>query len=157
MVWGRDGKEESSEKMGWRADRKCLLKLTILRNEWKNKENNKDNVKETLKVELTNANDEKRQSFARIKTLKQKGEELVSLKAVAEANLANETKAENEAIKEFRSDLNAAMMWYMRWLRVENKHWIQAKSGQNEIKNLNLNFSKIKTKVKLCFEWAELS
>eukprot|EP00090_Calanus_glacialis_P004498 TRINITY_DN13368_c0_g1_i7.p1 TRINITY_DN13368_c0_g1~~TRINITY_DN13368_c0_g1_i7.p1 ORF type:complete len:1117 (-),score=406.66 TRINITY_DN13368_c0_g1_i7:107-3457(-) len=139
-------KEESSEKLGWKTRcRDLSSEVDNLKKRMEEQESNKDNVKETLKVELSNSNDEKDKLRQRIRNLEEKVDELVSLKAVAEAQLA-ETKAENEAIKEFRSDLNAVNDVVCDDMRVENKT-LKSKlnSGQNEIKNLKSELSKTKT------------
>merc|ERR1712142_145642 len=101
--------------------------------------------KETLKIELVNANDEKSKLRQKIRQLEDKVDELVSLKAVAEFQL-NETKAENEAIKEFRCDLNAANDVVCDDMRVENKTLkSKVSSTLTELKNLKSDLSKLKT------------
>jgi len=139
-------KEESSEKLGWKNRcRELSSEVENLTHRMEEQKSNKDNVKETLKVELSNANDEKDRLRQQIRSLEEKVDEIVSLKAVAEAQLT-ETKAENEAIKEFRSDLNAVNDVVCDDMRVENKTMkSKLNSGLNEIKNLKSELSKLKT------------
>merc|ERR1711970_1035077 len=107
--------------------------------------NNRDNVKETLKNELTNANEEKSKLRLKIKNLEEKIDELVSLKTVAESQLI-EIKAENEAIKEFKSNLNAVNDLVCNDMQVENKTLkSKVSAGLNEIKSLKAEVSKLKT------------
>jgi len=139
-------KEESSDKLGWKN--RCA-ELTnekeILRNRMEAFQSSKDNVKETLKTELTNANEEKSKLRLKIKNLEEKIDELVSLKTVAESQLI-EIKAENEAIKEFKSNLNAVNDLVCNDMQVENKTLkSKVSSGLNEIKNLKAEVSKLKT------------
>merc|ERR1712098_777784 len=95
--------------------------------------------------ELVNANDEKSKLRQKIRQLEEKVDELVSLKAVAESQL-KETKAENEAIKEFRCDLNAANDVVCDDMRVENKTLkSKVNSTLTELKNLKSDLSKLKT------------
>merc|ERR1712106_1091992 len=130
-------KEESSEKISWKNRcRELSSEVENLTHRMEEQKSNKDNVKETLKVELSNANDEKDRLRQKIRSLEEKVDEIVSLRAVTEAQLT-ETKAENEAIKEFRSDLNAVNDVVCDDMRVENKTMkSKLNSGLNEIKNL---------------------
>jgi len=139
-------KEESADKLGWKN--RCgelTLENDNLRNRMEVLQNNKDNVKETLKTELTNANEEKANLRLKIRNFEEKIDELVSLKAVAESQLI-EIKAENEAIKEFKSNLNAVNDLVCDDMQVENKTLkSKVSSGLNEIKNLKAEVSKLKT------------
>eukprot|EP00092_Neocalanus_flemingeri_P021157 GFUD01022931.1.p1 GENE.GFUD01022931.1~~GFUD01022931.1.p1 ORF type:complete len:1136 (-),score=340.84 GFUD01022931.1:94-3501(-) len=139
-------KEESSEKMSWKTKcRELTSETDNLRKRLEEQENNRDNVKETLKDELNNANVEKDNLRQRIRNLEEKVDELVSHKAVAEAQF-QETRAENEAMKEFRSDLSAINDVVCDDMRIENKT-LKSKlsSAQNENKNLKSELSKAKT------------
>jgi len=139
-------KEESSDKLSWKNRfGEMSIENEKLRNRIEAQQNNKDDLKETLKIELVNANDEKSKLRQKIRQLEDKVDELVSLKAVAESQL-NETKAENEAIKEFRCDLNAANDVVCDDMRVENKTLkSKVSSTLTELKNLKSDLSKLKT------------
>lgn len=139
-------KEESSDKLGWKNKYVDLFaENENLKNRMEAQHRNTDNVKETLKVELVNANDEKSKLRQKINNLEEKVDELVSLKVVVESQLI-ETKAENEAIKEFRTDLNTVNDVVCDDMRVENKTLkTKVGSGLTEIKNLKSELSKVKT------------
>jgi len=139
-------KEESSDKLGWKNKYFDLFtENENLKNRMEAQHRNADNVKETLKVELVNANDEKSKLRQKISNLEEKVDELVSLKVAVESQLI-ETKAENEAIKEFRTDLNTVNDVVCDDMRVENKTLkTKVSSGLTEIKNLKSELSKVKT------------
>jgi len=139
-------KEESSEKMGWKTRcRELTSEAENLKKRLEEMDSNRDNVKEILKEELNNANAEKDNLRQKISNLEEKIDELVSHKAIAEAQLL-EIKAENEAMKEFRSDLSVINDVVCDDMRVENKT-LKSKlsSSQNGTKNLKSELSKTRT------------
>merc|ERR1712059_90212 len=139
------GKVESSEKMGLKNKcRELNMECGNMQRKCKEMEKIRDGLKESMRREQNNSNQEKDLLKRKIKGLEEKTDELVGSKSIVESQLL-EMKAENDAIKEFRSDLNAVNDVVCEDMRVENKT-LKSKldAASTDIRRLRTDISTLK-------------